>query len=388
MRYLMILTIWLVPLAAAAQVEQGSANANFEPAFDNQTRAPALPETAVLVEEFASGLSAPWGIAQLPGDDFLVTERDGRMRLISGGILSDPIAGLPEVAAVGQGGLLDVTVGGDFAQTRRVWWTYAKESGGGYVTAVATGTLSEDGRQMVEVREIFEQHPPSPTPMHYGSRIVFGPDGMAYITTGEHSSRSERILAQDNSTTYGKVIRVTPDGDVPSDNPFVGQDGVDTIWSYGHRNIQGADFAPDGTLWTVEHGPRGGDELNTPKAGANYGWPLISYGINYRGSPIGEGIAVQEGMEQPVYYWDPVIAPGGIDFYEGDMFDWDGDLLIAGLNPGALVRLRLEDGGVVGEEWLLQDVGRIRDVEVLRDGSVLVLIDSGQGGILRITPAG
>lgn len=253
--------------------------------------------------------------------------------------------------------------------------------------AAATGVLDEESTEMTDVRVIFEQNPPSQTPKHYGSRIVFGPDGMAYITTGEHSSQADRVLAQDITTTYGKVIRISPEGDVPDDNPFVGTEGVDTIWSYGHRNIQGADFAADGTLWTMEHGPRGGDELNAPQAGANYGWPIISYGINYDGTGVGSGEAVRDGMEQPVYYWDPVIAPGGIGFYEGTLFDWGGDLLIAGLNSGALVRLSMEDGRITGEERLLTDVGRIRDVEVLRDGSVLVLIDAPNGGILRLTPA-
>lgn len=381
------LTLMTLPALAFAQVEQGPAQADFEPAFENQTRVPALPDTEVQTERFVWGLQAPWGIAELPSGGFLVTERPGRMRMIQGGEMSDPIEGLPEVAAINQGGLLDVAVRTDFAETRRVWWTYAKELDGGFVTAAATGVLSDDGMQMNEVQDIFVQEPPSPTPMHYGSRIVFGEDGLAYITTGEHFTETERKLAQDVSSTYGKVIRVTPMGEVPEDNPFVGQDGVDTIWSYGHRNIQGAAIAPDGTLWTIEHGPRGGDELNAPEAGKNYGWPVISYGINYSGSDVGEGIAVQEGMEQPVYYWDPVIAPGGMQFYDGREFDWQGDLLISGLNPGALVRVRLEDGRVVGEERMLRDVGRIRDVEVVDDGSVLVLIDAGEGGILRVTPA-
>ncbi|AGI69923.1 soluble aldose sugar dehydrogenase YliI [Octadecabacter antarcticus 307] len=387
MRTAALVAAFLTPMIAAAQVEQGAANADFAPAFEGQTRAPALPQTAVEIEQLVSGLRAPWGIAQLPGDGFLVTEREGRMRLISDGAMSEPIGGLPEVAAIDQGGLLDVAVRTDFADTRQVWWTYAAEMDGGYITAAATGVLDEESTEMTDVRVIFEQNPPSQTPKHYGSRIVFGPDGMAYITTGEHSSQADRVLAQDITTTYGKVIRISPEGDVPDDNPFVGTEGVDTIWSYGHRNIQGADFAADGTLWTMEHGPRGGDELNAPQAGANYGWPIISYGINYDGTGVGSGEAVRAGMEQPVYYWDPVIAPGGIDFYEGTLFDWGGDLLIAGLNPGALVRLSMEDGRVTGEERLLTDVGRIRDVEVLRDGSVLVLIDAPNGGILRMTPA-
>lgn len=384
-RLSLILTLLAAP--ALAQVEQGPRNADFTPAFENQTRAPALPVTPVQSERLVWGLEHPWGIAMLPDGAILVTERPGRLRHITSSGEIETVSGLPEVDARRQGGLLDVAVREDFAQTRRVWWTYAKPVDGGTVTATATGVLSDDGTRMVDVRDIFVQHPPSPNPMHYGSRIVFGTDGMAYITTGEHFSRGERALAQDIDSTYGKVIRVTPEGDVPGDNPFVGREGIDTIWSYGHRNMQGAVIGPEGTLWTVEHGPAGGDELNRPEAGRNYGWPVISYGVNYNGSAVGSGEAVREGMEQPIYYWDPVIAPGGMMFHNGrGGFDWEGDLLIGSLNPGGLVRLRIEGDRVAGEERLLPDVGRVRDVEVLADGTVLLLIDAPDGGVLRLAP--
>jgi glucose/arabinose dehydrogenase len=309
------------------------------------------------------------------------------MRVINAdGSISGPISGLPNVLDAGQGGLLDVATSPSFAQDRLVFWTYAKPVAGGSVTAAARGVLTPDG-QLTEVRDIWVQNRPSGSKLHYGSRIIPMADGTVWITTGERSTPQERVLAQDLDVTYGKVIRVTWDGGIPADNPFVGRDGDDAIWSYGHRNMQGAAIGPGG-LWTVEHGPRGGDELNRPEAGGNYGWPVIAYGINYNGTEVGEGITVADGMEQPVYYWDPVIAPGGMAFYDGGYGPWAGDLLIGSLNPGALVRLTMSDGRVTGEERIATDVGRVRDVEVAPDGSVLILIDDENGAVLRVTPGG
>ena len=375
----------LLPTLACAQVEQGAPNTDFTPAFEHQTRAPALPDTPVTVATFADGLAQPWGIAALPDGSFLVTEKVGTLRRVAAdGSLSDPISGVPEISDRKQGGLLDVAIAPDFARSGVIYLTYAKPVDGGTVTAAARAVLAGDA--LSDVTDIFVQEPPSQTYMHYGSRVVPTDDGMVYITTGEHSSEATRVLAQDLGTTYGKIIRLNADGSVPDDNPFVGTDGIDSIWSFGHRNVQGAALGPDGTLWTMEHGPAGGDELNHPQAGLNYGWPVISYGVNYNGSPVGSGRSAMEGMEQPVYYWDPVIAPGGIAFYDGPYADWQGDLLVAGLNPGSLTRLKLDGDRVTGEERLLQDVGRIRDVEVLDDGDVLVLIDADPGQILRVTP--
>ncbi|MCF7698731.1 PQQ-dependent sugar dehydrogenase [Loktanella sp. M215] len=375
----------LIPTLSCAQVDQGERNAEFTPAFENQTRAPALPDTFVTVTTFADGLANPWGIAALPDGSFLVTERSGSLRRIaSDGTLSDPMSGVPQVGAQQQGGLLDVAIAPDFSDTGVLYLTYAKGVDGGTVTAAARAVLQGD--RLTQVRDIFVQDPPADTYAHYGSRVVPTPDGKVFITTGEHFTERNRQLAQDVTTTYGKTIRLNADGGVPQDNPFVGKEGVDSIWSYGHRNVQGATLGPDGTLWTMEHGPAGGDELNHPQAGRNYGWPVISYGVNYNGSPVGSGESAMEGMEQPVYYWDPVIAPGGMAFYDGDYADWQGDLLIAGLNPGSLTRLRLEGDRVTGEERLLQDVGRIRDVEVLEDGDLLVLIDADPGQVLRVSP--
>ncbi|WP_342077519.1 PQQ-dependent sugar dehydrogenase [Yoonia sp. SS1-5] len=382
---LRLIALLLFPVAAMAQVQQGPPNASFQPAFAEQTRAKVLNTSRVTVETFASGLDRPWGIATLPGGQFLVTERPGRLRVINAdGSVSAPIEGLPAVDARQQGGLLDVAISPNFASDRTVFWTYAKPlPEQKTVTAAARGVLTSDGK-MTEVREIFVQDPPSWHPIHYGSRIIPMPDGTVWITTGEHSEPNDRVKAQDNNTTYGKVIRINADGSAPADNPFVGRDGIDTIWSYGHRNIQGAAIGPGG-LWTIEHGPAGGDELNKPLAGRNYGWPVISYGVNYGGSPVGSGKAVQDGMEQPVYYWDPVIAPAGMAFYDGPHAAWSGDLLIGSLNPGGVVRIRIRNDRVVGEERLLRDYGRIRDIEVLDDGSVLILSGS-RGEVLRVTP--
>ena len=228
--------------------------------------------------------------------------------------------------------------------------------------------------------------------------MLFDGDGALYVTTGEHSRAEERVLAQDLAASYGKVMRLRPDGSAPPDNPFVGEPGaIEGIWSFGHRNVQGAAIHPgSGALWTVEHGPKGGDELNLPGPGLNFGWPEVSYGRNYDGSPVGSGVGSGLGFEEPVYFWDPVIAPGGMAFYTGELFaDWQGDLLIASLNPGALVRLELDgtaaeaagaEPRVVAEEWLLTDAGRIRDVEVAADGAVLVLTDADDGALLRLTP--
>ncbi|EBA11204.1 PQQ-dependent sugar dehydrogenase [Roseobacter sp. CCS2] len=378
-----ILTLMMLPLAANAQVAQGRANADFAPAFAEQTRAPALPETSISVEVLAEGLDGPWGIAPLGGGQFLVTEKSGDLRLINpDGSVSRPLSGLPDVAAQGQGGLLDVAVSPGFAQDRTIFWTYSKSVRGGLVTAAARGQLAADG-SVGEVVDIFVQDNPARNGRHFGSRIIPMADGTVWITTGDRGAGDGGTLVQDIDSTHGKVIRINADGTVPADNPFVGRDGDDQIWSLGHRNMQGAAIGPGG-LWTIEHGPRGGDELNQPQAGLNYGWPVVSYGINYRGSDVGEGDARGAGFVEPVYYWDPVIAPGGMMFYDGPYTDWQGDLLIASLNPGGLVRLKMQGGRVIGEERMLTDVGRIRDVEVLDDGAVLVLLDAGE--VLRVTP--
>lgn len=360
------------------------------PAFPGQTRAPVIADDLNLERTvIAGGLEHPWGMAELPDGSFLVTERPGRLRLIAAdGTLSDPVEGLPEVDARGQGGLLDVAIRDDFPETRRVWWSYAEPRGDGLNgTSVATGKLSEDGRTMGDVRVIFRQQPGWDSKLHFGSRLVFDRAGALFVTTGERSVATARVLAQDLSTHLGKVIRINPEGGPAPGNPVL-PGGRPEIWSYGHRNIQGAAIGPDGALWTVEHGAQGGDELNRPEPGRNYGWPVITYGQGYNGNPIGDGRTAQDGMEQPLYYWDPVIAPSGLAFYEGPLFpDWKGDALIGGLGGMALVRLKLDGTAIVGEARYLVDEERIRDVAVARDGAILILTDSDDGALIRLTPA-
>ncbi|MFD1343945.1 PQQ-dependent sugar dehydrogenase [Litorisediminicola beolgyonensis] len=385
------LSVLIALPVCAAPWERGGRNTDLQPVFPEQFRAEMVDSgVALRVETIADGLDHPWGIAVLPEGGYLVTERSGALRRVSeGGEVSAPLAGVPEVFNRRQGGLLDVTLAPDFAESRRVYLTYSKPMGSGRsVTAAGYGVLTGDGTALDGFTEIFAQTPPSPTPMHYGSRILFDGAGHVFVTTGEHSSPQERVFAQDLDTTYGKVIRLTPEGDIPADNPFVGDEtAIASIWSYGHRNMQGATLH-EGALWTIEHGPAGGDELNRPEPGKNYGWPVISYGQNYNGSPVGSGEAQAEGMEQPVYFWDPVIAPGGMISYSGEAFGaWQGDLFIASLNPGGIVRLSLEDGRVQEEERLATDLGRVRDVAQAPDGAILAVTDADNGRLVRIVPA-
>jgi glucose/arabinose dehydrogenase len=389
---LALIPAFAAPLAAAP-IDRGPANTDFTPALPGQTRADAVSSGVTLTEtEIGGELEHPWGIAVLPSGDILVTERPGRMRVVGkDGTTGAPIAGVPEVMNDGQGGLLDVTLSPDFAADRMVYFTYAKPMGGGLAaTAAARGRLSNDVTRLDGVQDIFVQTPPSPSPLHFGSRIVFALDGTVFVTTGEHFTEAERVFAQDLTKTYGKVIHLNADGSVPHGNPFVGRPDADpAVWSYGHRNVQGAAIDPaSGQLWTIEHGPQGGDELNHPEAGKNYGWPVISYGENYDGTPVGSGKSAMQGMEQPIYYWDPVIAPSGMTFYDGTMFpEWQGDILVGSLNPGALVRLDLGGDAVKGEEEFLSGRGlRVRDVAVdPADGSILVVIDEDGSRLTRLT---
>ncbi|HWO42951.1 MAG TPA: PQQ-dependent sugar dehydrogenase [Candidatus Eisenbacteria bacterium] len=356
-----------------------------------QSQAPRSPQPKPIngpkVETVARGLEHPWALAFLPDGRMLVTERPGRMRIVTrDGRLSEPLGNVPKVVARGQGGLLDVTLDPRFSENRILYISYA-EAGEGNVagTAVARARLG-DGR-LEDVNVIYRQTPKVRGGNHFGSRIVFARDGTMFVTQGDRFGYREQ--AQDLSSGLGKIVRINPDGSVPKDNPFVGRkDARPEIWSYGHRNIQAAALEPQtGRLWTAEHGARGGDELNHPEAGKNYGWPVITYGVDYSGLRIGEGTA-KPGMEQPVYYWDPVIAPSGMIFYSGSAFpDWKGSVFIGSLTPGLLVRLVLEGGKVTREERYLAALDeRIREVQEGPDGLIYLLTDSRDGRILRLEP--
>ena len=347
-----------------------------------------VPLTGVVrVDTVARGLQQPWGFAFLPDGRIIVTEKSGTLRIVDrNGSISSPLSGVPAVASMGQGGLLDVALAPDFAQSKLVYLSFSEPGQGGTAgTAVARGTLGESG--LADVSVIYRQEPKVTGGNHFGSRIVFAPDGKMFVTQGERFSHRDQ--AQNLENLLGKVVRLNPDGSVPPDNPFVRQRGArPEIWSYGHRNMQAAAIDPrTGRLWTIEHGAAGGDELNHPEAGKNYGWPVITYGRDYNGSSIGIG-AVKEGMEQPVYYWDPVIAPSGMLFYTGDKFPaWKNNIFVGGLASQALVRLVLENGVVTHEERYLHELHeRIRDVQQGPDGYIYVITDNSNGLILRVVP--
>ena len=336
----------------------------------------------IRVETVATGFAHPWGLAFLPDGRMLVTERTGTLRLVSkDGKLSAPLSGVPEVVVAGQGGLLDVAIDPDFKSNSLVYLSYSEPGEGGASTAVARGKLGDGGLETVEV--IFRQVPKINGNLHFGSRLVFAPNGTLFVTLGE---RFQFAPAQDLKNDLGKIVRINPDGSVPKDNPFVGRkDARPEIWSYGHRNPQGAAINPEtGKLWETEFGPRGGDELNIPQAGANYGWPVVSWGNHYTGEDIPAPPTHPE-FADAIYHWNPVISPSGITFYTGDAIPaWKGNLLIGGLSEQAIMRLTLVGEKVVDEEQIPMGT-RIRDVVQGPDGAVYALTDGGNGEILRLT---
>jgi aldose sugar dehydrogenase len=391
-------------------VETRAPNATGQkPAFPGQTRACAVKSDAAFeVTVLAKGLDKPWAVEPLPNGDFLITEKAGRLRIVSAkGEISQPIGGLlpvgqsgvseasgqgglPPITARGQGGLLDVALSPTFERDRTIFWSFSEQREGGSGTSVARGTFTEDRKNLENVRIIFRAMPTYNNGLHFGSRLAFGPDGKLYITLGDRFDRPNRPRVQQLDNHLGKIIRINPDGSVPEDNPFVKQPGaMPEIWALGHRNIQSAAFDEQGRLWTVEHGPKGGDELNLIEKGKNYGWAVQSYGEEYSGDPI-PGAETQrgEGYVQPVYYWDPVIAPSGAEVYTGKAFPgWRGNIFIGGLASKRLVRLVIKDNRVVGEEHLLTDRGqRIRDVRQGPDGELYIVTDESDGELWKITP--
>lgn len=348
-------------------------------------------QAAFTVETIAEGLAHPWALAFLPDGAMLVTERSGQMRMVSAdGRLGEPISGLPEIQVGKQGGLLDVTQHPQFVENRLVYFSFTEPGEGGNSTAVARGKLSQDGTSLSAVETIFSQNPKVNNMAHYGSRIVFDGEGHVFITMGERFDEQYRTQAQQLNSHLGKIVRLNDDGSVPKDNPFLThEDALPEIWSLGHRNVQAAAMNPEtNTLWEIEHGPKGGDEINIVEPGKNYGWPVISFGVNYDGSPVGSGKSAAPGMEQPIHQWTPVIAPSGMIFYTGDAFpEWKGDLFVGGLETTSLVRVELEGNRYVGEERLLTDLGwRIRDVAQAPDGAIYVITDEDNGRILRLAP--
>lgn len=378
--------------SSCTPVEMRSPNgADQRPARAGQTRACGITSNVAFdVTVLTKGLENPWAVEPLPGGDFLVTEKPGRLRIVSAaGTIGQPIAGVPAVDARGQGGLLDVALSPTFGTDRTIYWSFSEPRQGGNGTSIARGVLSPDRTRLDQVQVIFRVLPNYNGTMHYGSRLAFGTDGMLYATFGERSDGSMRKYAQRLDSHLGKIVRINPDGSAPPDNPFVGQgDALPEIWTLGHRNIQAAAFDPQGRFWGVEHGPRGGDELNLIEKGKNYGWPIAAYGIEYSGRSISGAVTVRPGFEQPVYYWDPVIAPSGAQFYSGDAFPaWRGNLFVGSLKEERLVRLRLENDRVTGEEHLLVDRGqRVRDVRQGPDGFLYIVTDKKDGELWRISP--
>ncbi len=382
------------PLPSGPPVETGPPNVpEFQPAFPGQTRVPAIKtKTDFQVTEIASGFKNPWAIAFLPDQRMLVTEKTtGSLYIVTPqGAKSPAVAGLPPVDGRGQGGLLDVEVGPDYAQSGLIYWTYYEPRQGGNGLAVARAKLVDGARPRVEgVQVIFRMMPTLESTLHAGGRLVFTPDNKLFVTLGERSILEGRVQARDVKSHFGKVVRIHPDGSVPRDNPFVNTEGAKPeIWSLGHRNIQSAAFDAQGRLWIVEHGPRGGDEVNLVQAGRNYGWPIATYGIEYSGQAISGAATQRAGLEQPVYYWDPVIAPSGAQFYSGSAFPaWRGSLFIGGLREMRLVRLVMQGDRVTGEEHLLTDRRkRIRDVRQGPDGALYVITDEDSAELWRIAP--
>lgn len=382
---------------AGPPVERKPPNApDQQPAFAGQTRAPQPPQMPkIRTETVAERLPHLWAMEFLPDGRMLVTAKQGAMHILSrDGKPGPALAGVPNVLAIGQGGLLDVALAPDYPQSGRIFFSFSEQRGDGNGTSVASARLVPDDRgggRLENVQVIFRQMPSYDGNKHFGSRLAFGPDGALYVTVGERSDREPRVQAQDLDSGLGKIFRITQQGDPFKGNPFIGQNNAQPeIWSLGHRNLQSATIDGQGRLWTVEHGPRGGDELNRPEAGKNYGWPEVTYGVEYSGDPVGKGITRMANTEQPVYYWDPVIAPSGMAYYDGNAIpEWKGAFLVGGLVSQGVVVLHMENDRVTYEERVPLNA-RIRDVKVGPDGAVYAVTEQRGGGsstIIRLTKA-
>lgn len=370
--------------STSAPVETKDPNSNYQPAFAGQTRISGIKTTTAYESKVLSeGLEKPWGITSLPDGRFLITEKEGTMRIASAdGTLSEAITGLPKVNSAKQGGLLGLTIDPSFSENRMVYWTFSENTDGKNLTAVAKGRLADDEKTIENAQVIYRATPAHESTLHYGGRILFDKTGNIIFSTGERSVLETRPQAQDLNSSLGKIIRITPDGKAAPGNPFEGRsDARPELYSYGHRNVQGLALHPvTGDLWETEFGPRGGDEVNLIKPGKNYGWPTITYGIEYSGEKIGDSIQQKEGMQQPVYYYDPVISPSGITFYSGNNIpEWENNLFISALSGSHIARLVIEGDKVIGEERLLADESqRFRDITQGKDGALYAVTDQGR----------
>jgi aldose sugar dehydrogenase len=365
-------------------VETNSPNTNYSPAFTGQTRIGAVKTTTeIQATMITSALSAPWGITSLPDGRLLITQKAGQLRIATTtGVVSSAITGLPAVNAAGQGGLLGICIDPQFTTNRMVYWVFAENVTGGTLTAVAKGRLADNESTIENATVIYRAVPAASSTAHYGGRILFDSNGNLLVSTGERSNISTRPLSQSLTAALGKIVRITTSGEPATGNPtFTGNNALSELYSIGHRNPQGLAIHPTtGELWQSEHGPRGGDEINRVLAGANYGWPVITYGIEYGGAVIGTGIQQQSGMEQPVYYWDPVISPSGITFYKGNRIpEWENNLFIGALSGQHIARLVINGNKVVGEERLLTSENqRFRDITQGVDGALYGITDAGR----------
>ena len=378
------------PGEALPPVETEAPNTKFQPAFEGQTRvAGATTTTEYEVKVIADGLSSPWAVTALPDGRLAITQKGGTLRIASlDGTVGEPIGGFPEVDSRRQGGLMDVAPAPDFQTSRMLYFTLAERTPQGSLTAVGKGRLSDDETAIEDFRIIFRAIPYYDNSMHFGSRLLFDAKGNLFVSTGERSDRATRPNAQTLDNGHGKVLYITTEGEPVAGNPFINTPGaLPEIYTYGHRNAQGLDIHPvTGDLWLNEMGPRGGDELNLIKPGLNYGWPTITYGIEYSGEIIGQGITQQEGMEQPVYYWDPVLSPSGMAFYSSNAIpEWENNLFLGGMSSKHIARLVIKDNKVIGEERLLENENqRFRDVGDGLNGSLYAVTDEGR--LYRIGP--
>ncbi len=370
--------------SSSTSVETKNPNSNYKPAFEGQTRIGAVvTKTAYEVKMLDSTLRSPWGIAPLPDGRFIVTEKEGNMRIISAtGKPGEHISGVPKVNSRSQGGLLGICIDPAFSTNKMIYWAFSEPLTEGNITSVAKAKLSSDEKSLENVTVIYRATPAARGPYHYGGRVLFAKDGTLFLSTGEHADPDSRFQAQDINSGLGKVIRITTDGKPAPGGPFAGKENArPEVYSYGHRNVQGIAFHPvTGDLWEAEFGPRGGDEVNRIVPGKNYGWPIITYGIDYNGKKFGDSIQQKAGMEQPIYYWDPVISPSGITFYDGSAIaEWKNNLFISSLSGMHICRLVIENNKVIGEERLLSDQKqRFRDIKQGTDGALYAITDQGK----------